>query len=149
MPFFDQDTLPTHCNIIATSLQHHCNITVETTPCRPPTTCVLMPQGSDTALHIGTTQLLYEYDTPNVRPTLRNPCNPADAWRRTCPPPQQYLLKYFVGTNEAEMVELKTRRLFLKRSPCPQHLTVKDFVLGSKVSTVVLQAVCLHCLNNY
>ena len=32
------------------------------------------------------------------------------------------------------MVELKTRRLFLKRSPCPSHLTVKDFAVGSKVT---------------
>eukprot|EP00904_Undaria_pinnatifida_P007731 jgi/Undpi1/4088/HiC_scaffold_16.g07455.m1 len=46
---------------------------------------------------------------------------------------KQYLLKYFVDTNEAEMVELKTRRLFLKRSPCPSHLTVRDFAIGSKV----------------
>ncbi|CAM9272871.1 unnamed protein product, partial [Hapterophycus canaliculatus] len=44
-----------------------------------------------------------------------------------------YLLKYFCGTNEAEMVELKTKRLFLKRSPCPSHFTTKDFALGSKV----------------
>ena len=32
------------------------------------------------------------------------------------------------------MVELKSRRLFLKRSPCPSHLTVKDFAIGSKVT---------------
>ena len=46
---------------------------------------------------------------------------------------KQYLLKYFCETNEAEMVELKTKRLFLKRSPCPAHFTTKDFALGSKV----------------
>lgn len=46
---------------------------------------------------------------------------------------KQYLLKYFCDTNEAEMVELKTKRLFLKRSPCPAHFTTKDFALGSKV----------------
>lgn len=46
---------------------------------------------------------------------------------------KQYLLKYFCETNEAEMVELKTKRLFLKRSPCPSHFTTKDFALGSKV----------------
>ncbi|CAM9638962.1 unnamed protein product [Pylaiella littoralis] len=46
---------------------------------------------------------------------------------------KQYLLKYFCDTNEAEMVELKTKRLFLKRSPCPSHFTPKDFALGSKV----------------
>ncbi|CAM9573458.1 unnamed protein product, partial [Sphacelaria rigidula] len=45
----------------------------------------------------------------------------------------QYLLKYFVSTNEAEMVELKTRRLFLKRSPCPPHFSPQEFALGSKV----------------
>lgn len=31
------------------------------------------------------------------------------------------------------MVALKTRRLFLKRSPCPKHFTAKDFALGNKV----------------
>eukprot|EP00752_Nemacystus_decipiens_P014373 g12785.t1 len=46
---------------------------------------------------------------------------------------KQYLLKYFCDTNEAEMVELKTKRLFLKRSPCPPHFTTKDFALGSKI----------------
>ncbi|CAM9377552.1 unnamed protein product [Discosporangium mesarthrocarpum] len=46
---------------------------------------------------------------------------------------QQYLLKYFPGTNEAEMVELKSRRLFLKRSPCPDHLSSRDFHVGAKV----------------
>lgn len=46
---------------------------------------------------------------------------------------KQYLLKYFCDTNEAEMVEPKTKRLFLKRSPCPSHFTTKDFALGSKV----------------
>lgn len=57
----------------------------------------------------------------------------------------QYLLKYFVDTNEAEMVELKTRRLFLKRSPCPSHLTVRDFAIGSKVTNK--QTKSLVCTN--
>lgn len=47
----------------------------------------------------------------------------------------QYLLRYYCDTNEAEMVELKTKRLFLKRSPCPSHFSSKDFALGSKVSS--------------
>ncbi|CAM9720227.1 unnamed protein product, partial [Ectocarpus sp. 4 AP-2014] len=46
---------------------------------------------------------------------------------------KQYLLRYYCDTNEAEMVELKTKRLFLKRSPCPSHFSSKDFALGSKI----------------
>jgi nucleoside-diphosphate kinase len=46
---------------------------------------------------------------------------------------KQYRLKFFKGTNEAEMVDVKTKRLFLKRSPCPAHMSLKDFYIGAKV----------------
>lgn len=61
---------------------------------------------------------------------------------------KRYLLKYFCDTNEAEMVELKTKRLFLKRSPCPTHFTTKDFALGSKVGWFLVPVysfmACVH-----
>eukprot|EP00953_Heterococcus_sp_UTEX-ZZ885_P020971 11721-Heterococcus_DN1.PRE.3 len=46
---------------------------------------------------------------------------------------KQYRLKFFRGTNEAEMVDVKTKRLFLKRSPCPAHMSLKDFYINAKV----------------
>ena len=44
-----------------------------------------------------------------------------------------YRLKYYKTTNEAEMIDFKTKRLFLKRSPCPEHMSIKDLYLGAKV----------------
>ncbi|KAG5175504.1 nucleoside diphosphate kinase [Tribonema minus] len=46
---------------------------------------------------------------------------------------RQYRLKYFEDSNEAEMVDVKTKRLFLKRSPCPESMTLKDFRIGAKI----------------
>ncbi len=39
---------------------------------------------------------------------------------------REYLLKYWVGTNEVEMMDLKTRKLFLRRTPCPMTISLKD-----------------------
>eukprot|EP01084_Bolivina_argentea_P181847 314024_1 len=39
---------------------------------------------------------------------------------------REYLLKYWVGTNEVEMVDLKTRKLFLRRTPCSRTISLKD-----------------------
>jgi nucleoside-diphosphate kinase len=52
------------------------------------------------------------------------------------PQPQlkkQFLLKYSVEENMVEMFDIKHRRLFLRKSPCPPHLHVSDFFIGSKV----------------
>lgn len=46
---------------------------------------------------------------------------------------RQYRLKYFEDSNEAEMVDVKTKRLFLKRSPCPDSTSLKDFRVGAKI----------------
>ncbi|CAM9599022.1 unnamed protein product [Chrysoparadoxa australica] len=46
---------------------------------------------------------------------------------------KKFLLKYYPETNEAEMVDLKSRRLFLKRSSCPDTLSSSDFYIGAKV----------------
>ena len=46
---------------------------------------------------------------------------------------RQYRLKYFKDANEAEMIDLKTKRLFLKRSPCPESMSLKDLYVGAKV----------------
>ena len=44
-----------------------------------------------------------------------------------------YLLKYFPLQNQAEMFDLKNKKLFLKKSACPSELSKADFYIGSKV----------------
>lgn len=46
---------------------------------------------------------------------------------------KQFKLKYFARNNEAEMVDAKAKRLFLKRSPCPSSTSLKDFYIGARV----------------
>ncbi len=46
---------------------------------------------------------------------------------------RKYLLKYFVKQNQAEMVDIKSKKLFLKKSPCPPELVPGDFFIGSKL----------------
>lgn len=46
---------------------------------------------------------------------------------------KKYLLKYFVQQNQAEMVDLKSKKMFLKKSPCPPELSAEDFFIGAKV----------------
>lgn len=44
-----------------------------------------------------------------------------------------YLLKYFVDQHMLEMVDVKTKKLFLKKSNCPKELTLNDFYVGGKI----------------
>eukprot|EP01039_Chlorochromonas_danica_P008933 gene8933-9856_t len=46
---------------------------------------------------------------------------------------KQYLLKYFPDQQMAEMIDFKSKKIFLKKSPCPPHLTREDFFVGGKV----------------
>lgn len=46
---------------------------------------------------------------------------------------RQYLLKYFVDQHMAEMVDVKSKKMFLKKSPCPSTLNKEDFYVGSKI----------------
>jgi nucleoside-diphosphate kinase len=46
---------------------------------------------------------------------------------------KQYLLKYFPSQNQVEMFDLKNKKLFLKKSPCPPELTSEDFRLGAQI----------------
>lgn len=46
---------------------------------------------------------------------------------------RQYLLKYFVDQHMVEMVDIKSKKMFLKKSPCPQQLTKDDFYVGNKI----------------
>ncbi|CAM9585251.1 unnamed protein product, partial [Phaeothamnion confervicola] len=46
---------------------------------------------------------------------------------------KQYVLRYWPGANEVEMMDVKSRRLFLKRSPCPDGTSARDFRLGDRV----------------
>ena len=46
---------------------------------------------------------------------------------------KKYLLKYFVDQNMAEMVDLKSRKMFLKKSSCPDTFSKEDFYIGSKI----------------
>jgi nucleoside-diphosphate kinase len=46
---------------------------------------------------------------------------------------RQYLLKLFVKEMDVEMVDLKSKKLFLKRSPVPEHVKRSDFFVGGNV----------------
>lgn len=46
---------------------------------------------------------------------------------------RKYLLKYFIEQHMVEMIDLKSKKMFLKKSVCPPELTKDDFVLGAKV----------------
>lgn len=46
---------------------------------------------------------------------------------------RKYLLKYFVDTHMAEMVDLKSKKTFLKKSPCPPELSATEFFIGAKI----------------
>jgi nucleoside-diphosphate kinase len=46
---------------------------------------------------------------------------------------RQYLLKLYTEDMDVEMVDLRSKKMFLKRSPCPPHLKKEDFFIGGKV----------------
>ncbi len=43
---------------------------------------------------------------------------------------RQYLLKYFLESHMVEMVDLKTKKLFLKKSPAGPLLSRNDLFIG-------------------
>lgn len=46
---------------------------------------------------------------------------------------RQFLLKLFLDGMQIELVDLKSKKMFLKKSPCPAHITKEDFFIGGKV----------------
>lgn len=46
---------------------------------------------------------------------------------------RQYLMKYFHEQHMVEMIDLKSKKLFLKKSVCPPEVTKEEFVVGGKV----------------
>jgi len=46
---------------------------------------------------------------------------------------RKYLLKYFTEQHSVEMVDLKSKKIFLKKSPCPDYISKEDFIIGGKV----------------
>lgn len=44
-----------------------------------------------------------------------------------------YQLRYFVQQHQVEMVDLKSKKMFLKKSPCTEEITIEDFAIGKKV----------------
>lgn len=49
------------------------------------------------------------------------------------PQPQmkkQFLLKYFLEQHSVEMIDIKSKKVFLKKSPCPPEVTSSDFFVG-------------------
>lgn len=46
---------------------------------------------------------------------------------------KQYLLKYYPQQNQAEMYDMKLKRTFLKKSPCPPELSSEDYYIGSQI----------------
>ena len=46
---------------------------------------------------------------------------------------RQYALKYYADDKHVEMFEVKSRRTFLKKSPCPPHISLSDLYLGNEI----------------
>ena len=46
---------------------------------------------------------------------------------------RMYILKYFVQQHQVEMVDVKSKKMFLKKSPCPADIVIDDFGVGKKV----------------
>jgi nucleoside-diphosphate kinase len=46
---------------------------------------------------------------------------------------KQYLLKYHCGTNEVEMKDIQTKRVFLRKTKLPPSLKESDFFIGAKI----------------
>ena len=46
---------------------------------------------------------------------------------------RMYLLKYFVQQRQVEMVDVKSKKMFLKKSSCPPEITAEDFAVGKKL----------------
>lgn len=46
---------------------------------------------------------------------------------------KQYLLKYFPDQHMAEMIDFKSKKVFLKKSPCPPQVSKEDFYVGGKI----------------
>jgi nucleoside-diphosphate kinase len=44
-----------------------------------------------------------------------------------------YLLRYFVQQHQVEMVDMKSKKMFLKKSPCTEETTPEDFAIGNRV----------------
>jgi len=46
---------------------------------------------------------------------------------------RKYLLKYYVEMHQVEMIDIKNKKQFLKKSPCPPEVSASDFFIGSKI----------------
>lgn len=46
---------------------------------------------------------------------------------------KKYILKYFPSDHMVEMVDIKSRKLFLRKSPCPNDILPSDFNINKKV----------------
>jgi nucleoside-diphosphate kinase len=46
---------------------------------------------------------------------------------------KKYLMKYFPKQHQVELVDLKSRKLFLKKSPCTPELSPAEFFVGGRV----------------
>lgn len=46
---------------------------------------------------------------------------------------KKYLFKYFVDIHHGEMIDIVSKKLFLKKSPCPLEMSPRDFFIGGKL----------------
>jgi hypothetical protein len=46
---------------------------------------------------------------------------------------KQYLLKYFLENHMVEMIDLKNKKIFLKKCQCPPEITSSDLFISSKI----------------
>ena len=59
---------------------------------------------------------------------------------------RQYLLKYFVQQHAVEMIDVKSKKIFLKKSTCPAEISADDFGVGKRVSVLFICIINLNCI---
>eukprot|EP01038_Epipyxis_sp_PR26KG_P014602 gene14602-19609_t len=46
---------------------------------------------------------------------------------------KKYLLKYYADQHMVEMIDIKSKKAFLKKSPCPPEILASEFMIGGRV----------------
>lgn len=46
---------------------------------------------------------------------------------------KQFMLKYFLENHQVEMIDLKSKKIYLKKTACPPEIASSDLFIGSKI----------------
>lgn len=68
------------------------------------------------------------------------------------PQPQlkrRYVLSYFVQDHQVELIDIKNKKCFLKKSPCPPEIAANDLFVGSKIIIHARELEIVDYADNY